>query len=42
MLFAIAKRSNLEWMFPTKYIDTKLDFEDYVFNNPTFADLRSK
>jgi len=42
MLFAIAKKSNLEWMFPTKYIDTKLDFEDYVFNNPTFADLRNK
>jgi len=41
MLFAIAEKENLSWMFPTKFIDTKLDFEDYVFNNPKFEGLRN-
>jgi DNA polymerase III epsilon subunit-like protein len=35
-----AKRYNLPWNFPTKYIDIKNDFEDLVYNNPRFADLK--
>jgi DNA polymerase III epsilon subunit-like protein len=42
MLFEIYKKENLDWYFPTKYVDTKLDFEDYIFNNPRFAKLREQ
>jgi len=42
MLFEIMAKENLDWKLPIKYIDAKIDFEDYVFNNERFADLRNK
>lgn len=35
-----AKRYNLPWNLPTKYFDLKNDFEDMIYNNPTFSDLK--
>lgn len=35
-----AKRYDLPWELPTKYFDLKDDFEDMIYNNPKFIDLK--